>query len=58
VSVKIFDEKRGEIDELINTTELLSNAKRKSLLRYIDKFYKAVESAKDIEKNIVKNCKN
>ena len=57
-SLKNFDEKRGEIDELINTTELLSKAKRKSLLRYIDKFYKAVESAKEIEKDIVKNCKN
>jgi hypothetical protein len=57
-SVKSFDEKRGEIDELINTTELLSKAKRKSLLRFIDKFYKSVESAKDIEKNIVKNCRN
>jgi hypothetical protein len=57
-SVKSFDEKRGEIDELINTTELLSNFKRKSLLRFIDKFYKSVESTKEIEKNIVKNCRN
>ena len=57
-SVDIFNEKRGEIDELINTTELLSKVKRKSLLRFIDKFYKSVESAKEIEKNIVKNCKN
>jgi len=57
-SVKSFDEKRGEIDELINTTELLSNTKRKSLLRFIDKFYKSVKSAKEIEKNIVKNCRN
>ena len=57
-SVKIFNEKRGEIDELINTTELLSNYKRKSLLRFIDKFYKSVESTKKIEKNIVKNCGN
>lgn len=57
-SIKIFNEKRGEIDELINTTELLSNFKRKSLLRFIDKFYKSVKSTKEIEKNIVKNCKN
>jgi hypothetical protein len=57
-SLKIFDEKRGEINELIITTDLLSNAKRKSLLRFIDKFYKSVESPKDIKKNIVKNCRD
>ena len=56
-SVQLFNEKRGEIYELIDSFDLLSSVKRKSLLRFIDRFYASVESPKKIEKNLVKHCK-
>ena len=55
-SVARFHEKRDAIYDLINANELLDNGTRKSLLRFIDSFYKSLDSPKKIEKNIADDC--
>lgn len=55
-SLQLFTEKHDEITALINGQEHLSSATQKTVLRYIAKFYKLLDSQKKINKNLIKKC--
>ena len=55
-SVARFFERRDEIYALINKQEFLTNASRKSMLKFVDQFYKSVDSPKKVAKNLIVDC--
>ncbi len=55
-SVARFFEQRDEIYALINKQELLTNASRKAMLKFVDQFYKSLDSPKKIAKELDKDC--
>jgi len=55
-SVSRFMEKRSEIYALINEQELLTKSNRKSLLKFVDRFYSALNSPQNIEKKLTRKC--
>jgi len=55
-SVERFFVKREEIYSLIDRQNLMTNAKRKSLLRFVDDFYKSLNSPEKITKELNKDC--
>ena len=55
-SVERFFVQREEIYSLINRQNLMTDAKRKSMLRFVDGFYKSLNSPEKITKELNKNC--
>ena len=55
-SLQRFRDKRDDIYALINEQEGLSSRTRKSVTSYLDKFYKLINSPKDVERYIVDKC--
>ena len=51
-----FNEQRDAIYELVNNQEQLTNSTRKSQVRFIDSFFKDIESDKRINKNLMDDC--
>ena len=55
-SVERFFVQREEIYALINSQNLMTGATRKSMLRFVDDFYKSLDSPEKITKELNKNC--
>jgi hypothetical protein len=55
-SVEKFFEQRDNIYELVNTQELMTGATRKSTLKFIDGFFKLLDTPEEIEKRLAKDC--
>ena len=55
-SVERFFDRREEIYALINAQQLVTKATRKSMLQFVDGFYKSLDSPKKITKNLTKHC--
>jgi len=55
-SLQRFTDRRSEIYALINAQEGLSKGTRKSLVSYIDKFYRLIDDSSDVERYIVDKC--
>jgi len=55
-SVERFFAQREEIYSLINRQNLMTNATRKSILRFVDDFYKSLKSPEKITKELNKDC--
>ncbi len=55
-SLQHFRDRRDAIYAVIDTQEGLTNSTRKSLVRYIDKFYDLIDKPRDVERQIVNNC--
>jgi len=55
-SVERFFVQREEIYSLIDRQDLMTDATRKSMLRFVDKFYKSLNSPKKITKELNKDC--
>ena len=51
-----FGAQREAIYDLVNAQEQLTNGVRKSQVRFIDSFFKDIESQKKIEKNLFEDC--
>jgi hypothetical protein len=56
LSVERFFDRREEIYSLINRQNLMTDATRKSMLRFVDDFYKSLNSLKKITKELNKDC--
>ena len=55
-SLQRFRDKRDDIYALINEQEGLSSRTRKSITKYVDDFYKLINSPKAVERYIVDKC--
>jgi len=55
-SLQRFNDRRRQIYVLINDQEGLSGGTRKSLIKYVDSFYKIINSPKDVQRYIVDKC--
>jgi len=55
-SLTLFAAKRDDIVTLADEMDLMKSATRKSVLIYIDKFYRLLNSPKKIEKELIKKC--
>jgi hypothetical protein len=55
-SVAKFFEQRDNIYELINTQELMTDTTRSSTLKFIDGFFKSLDTPEEIEKRLAKKC--
>ena len=55
-SLQRFKENRSQIYAVINDQEGLNSGTRKSLLRYIEDFYKLIDDPRDVERRIANKC--
>ena len=55
-SVAHFVDRQDEIYALINRQELLTKASRKAMLKFVDQFYKSLDSPKKVAKNLIEDC--
>jgi len=55
-SVERFFVRRAEIYSLIDRQNLMTNATRKAMVRFVDDFYKSLNSPKKITKELNKDC--
>jgi len=55
-SVNRFFERRDEIYALIERQETMTKASRKEMLRFVDGFYKSLNSPKKVAKKLNKDC--
>ena len=55
-TIDLFQAKRAAIDEMIETTPGATNATKKYVRSYLERFYKTLESDKRINKEFVKAC--
>jgi len=55
-AVDAFLRNREAIDALLESDQNLTRTTRRSLTRFVDDFYKALDSPKDIQKKLVENC--
>lgn len=55
-TLDLFIRKRAEIDGIVNSVDGITNGSRRSISRYIDKFYDEITNPKKVEKNLVKEC--
>ena len=56
-SVALMVEKRAEINDLIRAQQELKEYKRKSLMKFLDDFYKDVETPRKVEKKLIRDCR-
>ena len=56
-NVALFQARRGEIADLISAEPRQRPSQMKSLLRFVDRFYDAVETPKRIDKKLLRFCK-
>ncbi len=55
-SLQEFRDGRDAIYAVVDAQEGLSSATRKSIVKYIDKFYKLIDDSKDVDKHIISKC--
>jgi hypothetical protein len=55
-SLQNFQDGRDAIYAVIDAQEELSSNTRKSLVKYVDSFYKLIDDPRDVEKNISDKC--
>jgi hypothetical protein len=55
-SLQLFNERRRQIYVLINDQAGLTERTRKSLIKYVDAFYKTINNPSAVERNLVKKC--
>jgi len=55
-SLQRFNDRRRQIYVLINDQEGLTERTRKSLIDYVDSFYKLIDNPKAVQRNIVDKC--
>ena len=55
-SIQEFKDGRDAIYAVVDTQEGLTSGTRKSIVKFIDKFYKLIDDPKDVEKHIVDKC--
>ena len=51
-----FEEKRAEIEALINAQPELSDSKRREMRKYIDEFYRTMAKEKTVNRRLAKRC--
>jgi len=56
-AIAIFNEKRRELEELLNENALPSPQARKRALKYIDGFYDTINNPRKVERRIVSECR-
>ena len=56
-AIAIFNEKRPELEELLNENVLPNPQARKRALKYIDSFYDTIKSPRKVESRIVSKCR-
>ena len=55
-TIKHFQERREAIFTVVNEQQELGDKERKSMLRYIERFYEIIESPRQKERQLVKAC--
>ncbi len=55
-SLQKFRDGRDEIFAVIDAQEGLTSGTRKSIVKYIDKFYDLINDPRDVDKNIISKC--
>jgi len=55
-SLQKFRERRDEINRLVATQAGMDDRSRKSVLRYVDDFYKLIDDPHSVERDIVEKC--
>ena len=55
-SLQEFRDGRDAIYAVVDAQEGLSSGTRKSIVKYIDKFYKLIDDPRDVEKHIIDKC--
>lgn len=55
-TLTLFNERRDAIEAVISELEPVSRGSRKSMLRYVNDFYKLIQSERKVESRIVKKC--
>ena len=55
-SLQHFRDNRDAIYEVVNTQKELHAETRKSIVRYIDKFYKLIDKPSNVERHIIDKC--
>jgi len=55
-SLQEFRDGRDAIYAVVDAQEGLSSGTRKSIVKYIDKFYKLIDDTRDVEKHIIGRC--
>ena len=55
-TIDLFKSKRPAIDEVIETTPGASNATKKYVRSYLERFYKTLDSDKRVNRELVKAC--
>jgi hypothetical protein len=56
-AIAIFNEKRPELEELVNENALPNPQARKRALKYIDAFYTTINNPRKVESRIVSECR-
>jgi hypothetical protein len=56
-AIPLFNQQRSEIENLFKETQGLSDLTRKRSLKYLDKFYKTINSTALFEKHIIERCR-
>ncbi len=55
-SLQHFSDRRDAVYEVVNTQMELHDQTRKTVVRYIEKFYKLIDKSRDVERQIINNC--
>lgn len=55
--IEIFNDKKKEIYELVNSYEYLSHVSRRSAIKYLDEFYDEMNKSNFIKKKLRKTCR-
>jgi hypothetical protein len=56
-AIDLFNEKRADIYEIVNTNEDLSKSRRDRTVAFYDKFYKTINNPKSLDKSIYSKCR-
>jgi len=56
VSLQKFKDGRDDIYAAVDAQEGLTSGTRKTIVKYIDKFYKLIDDPRDVEKHIIDKC--
>lgn len=55
-SIALFNEKRDAIFGLVNNSQAIDDAPNKAMSRYIEQFYKTIDSPKRVKSQLVRKC--
>ena len=57
ITLKIFRDKREEINKLVNNFEILDSRSRKDFLKYVDEFYDMIDNKKAVERVFINGAR-